>query len=154
MVAHFHYVMMGGTVMAFLGGLHYWWPKMTGRMYSERWGQMAAVIVFIGFNLTFFPQFILGGQGMPRRYYNYLDQFQPMHVFSTVGSWIIGLEPVYDLAGTCLRRFASPRTRPTIPGAVQPWSGRLRRRPSRTILKSSRCSSASRTITGPKAVTH
>ena len=62
-VAHFHYVMMGGTVIAFLGGLHYWWPKMTGRMYNERLGQIAAVIVFIGFNATFFPQFIMGGQG-------------------------------------------------------------------------------------------
>ena len=82
-VAHFHYVMMGGTVIGFLGGLHYWWPKMTGRMYNETLGRIAAALVFIGFNATFFPQFIMGGQGMPRRYFNYLEQFQPMHAFST-----------------------------------------------------------------------
>ncbi len=90
-VAHFHYVMMGGTVMAFLGGIHYWWPKIWGRMYSEFWAKIAAVLVFIGFNVTFFTQFILGTKGMPRRYYNYLDQYQPLHAFSSIGSWILGL---------------------------------------------------------------
>lgn len=90
-VAHFHYVMMGGTVVAFVGGLHHWWPKMTGKMYSDKLGKLSALLLFIGFNATFFPQFILGSRGMPRRYYNYLDQFQPLHQFSTVGSWIIGL---------------------------------------------------------------
>jgi len=90
-VAHFHYVMMGGTVMAFLGGLHYWWPKMWGRMYSEFWGRISAALIFIGFNITFFTQFILGSQGMPRRYYSYLPQYQPYHAFSSFGSWIIGL---------------------------------------------------------------
>jgi cytochrome c oxidase subunit 1 len=89
-VAHFHYVMMGGTVIAFLGGLHHWWPKITGRLYNERVGAIACLIVFIGFNMTFFTQFILGSRGMPRRYYNYLDQFQPLHAFSTVGSWVLG----------------------------------------------------------------
>ena len=89
-VAHFHYVMMGGTVMAFLSGLHYWWPKMFGRMYNETAAKIAALLIFIGFNLTFFTQFILGSQGMPRRYYNYLDQFQPLHAFSSFGSWILG----------------------------------------------------------------
>ncbi len=90
-VAHFHYVMMGGTVMAFLGGIHFWWPKIWGRMYSEFWAKIAAVLVFIGFNVTFFTQFILGTKGMPRRYYNYLDQYQPLHAFSSIGSWILGL---------------------------------------------------------------
>jgi cytochrome c oxidase subunit 1 len=90
-VAHFHYVMMGGTVMAFLGGLHYWWPKMWGRMYSELWAKISAAVVFIGFNMTFFTQFILGSRGMPRRYYSYLDQFQPLHAFSSVGSFVIGI---------------------------------------------------------------
>lgn len=90
-VAHFHYVMMGGTVMAFLGGLHYWWPKMFGRMYSEFWARISALLVFVGFNMVFFTQFILGSKGMPRRYYNYLDQFQPLHAFSTVGTWVLGL---------------------------------------------------------------
>jgi len=90
-VAHFHFVMMGGTVMAFLGGLHYWWPKMWGRMYSETWAKVAVALVFVGFNVTFLNQFVLGSQGMPRRYYNYLDQYQPLHAFSSVGSWILGL---------------------------------------------------------------
>ena len=89
-VAHFHYVMMGGTVMAFLGGLHYWWPKIWGRMYSEYWAKVSIVLIFIGFNVTFFSQFILGTKGMPRRYYSYLDQYQPLHAFSSVGSWILG----------------------------------------------------------------
>jgi cytochrome c oxidase subunit 1 len=90
-VAHFHYVMMGGTVMAFLGGLHFWWPKMFGRMYNETLGKIAVALIFVGFNITFFTQFILGSQGMPRRYYNYLDQYQPLHAFSSYGSWILGL---------------------------------------------------------------
>jgi cytochrome c oxidase subunit I len=90
-VAHFHYVMMGGTVVAFTGALHHWWPKMTGRMFNETLGKTSAILLFIGFNMTFFTQFILGSRGMPRRYYNYLDQFQPLHQFSTVGSWVIGL---------------------------------------------------------------
>ena len=90
-VAHFHYVMMGGTVMAFLGGLHYWWPKIWGRMYSEFWARISVALIFIGFNITFYTQFILGSRGMPRRYYNYQDQFQPLHAFSSYGSWILGL---------------------------------------------------------------
>jgi cytochrome c oxidase subunit 1 len=88
-VAHFHYVMMGGTVIAFVGGLHYWWPKITGRMYNENLGRIACALVFIGFNTTFLPQFVMGGLGMPRRYYNYLPRFQVYHTISTIGSWII-----------------------------------------------------------------
>jgi cytochrome c oxidase subunit 1 len=90
-VAHFHYVMMGGTVFAFVGALHHWWPKMTGRMFNDKIGILSGVLMFVGFNITFFTQFILGSRGMPRRYYNYLDQYQPLHQFSTFGSWIIGL---------------------------------------------------------------
>jgi cytochrome c oxidase subunit 1 len=89
-VAHFHYTMVGGTVFAFLGGLHYWWPKITGRMYEERLAQIAFALVFTGFNMTFFTQFLLGSHGMPRRYYDYLDQFQPLHGFSSVGSYVLG----------------------------------------------------------------
>ena len=89
-VAHFHYVMMGGTFVAFLGALYYWWPKMFGRMYNEFWGRIAAVGVFIGFNLTFFPQFIAGSQGMPRRYFDYLPQFTVYHQWSTVGAFVLG----------------------------------------------------------------
>lgn len=90
-VAHFHYVMMGGTLIALLAGLHYWWPKMTGKMYNERLGKISAVLIFIGFNVTFLPQFVMGSQGMPRRYYNYIDQFAPFHQTSTIGSYILGV---------------------------------------------------------------
>ena len=90
-VAHFHYVMVGGMVMAFLGGLHFWWPKMTGRMYPEAWGKFACLIIFVGFNLTFFPQFILGYLGMPRRYHAYPAELQPLNVLSTAGASILGI---------------------------------------------------------------
>lgn len=90
-VAHFHYVMVGGTVLGYLGGLHYWWPKMTGKMYSEFWGKISAMLVFVGFNLTFFPQFILGYQGMPRRYASYAEELQVLNIFSTAGASVLGL---------------------------------------------------------------
>jgi cytochrome c oxidase subunit 1 len=90
-VAHFHYVMFGGTVIAFLGGMHYWWPKITGRMYSEPWARVACALIFVGFNVTFFTQFMLGSQGMPRRYYDYLERFTDYHVISSIGSYIMGL---------------------------------------------------------------
>ncbi len=90
-VAHFHYIMVGGMVLAFMAGLHYWWPKITGRRYPEHVGQANAVIMFIGFNLTFFPQFILGYLGMPRRYHAYPPEFQVYHVLSTAGASILGL---------------------------------------------------------------
>jgi cytochrome c oxidase subunit 1 len=88
-VAHFHYVMMGGTVMGFLGGLWYWWPKMTGKLYNETMAKVSWFFVFVGFNGVFLIQFVMGSRGMPRRYYDYLPQFRPYHVFSTVGSWIL-----------------------------------------------------------------
>jgi cytochrome c oxidase subunit 1 len=90
-VAHFHYVMVGGTIMAFMGGLHYWWPKMVGKTYSLFWSRLAALIIFVGFNLTFFPQFILGYLGMPRRYHSYPDEFQVLHVLSTAGASILAV---------------------------------------------------------------
>jgi len=90
-VAHFHYVMVSGGLLAFLGGLHYWWPKMFGRLYNEKLAQIAALLIFVGFNVTFFPQFILGTQGMPRRYFDYVPEFTTLHQLSTVGSWILGL---------------------------------------------------------------
>ncbi|MGI8811439.1 MAG: cytochrome c oxidase subunit I [Pyrinomonadaceae bacterium] len=90
-VAHFHYVMVGGQVIAYLGGLHYWWPKMTGKMYSEFWGKVSAMLVFVGFNLTFFPQFILGYLGMPRRYAAYPPEFQVLNIFSTAGATVLGV---------------------------------------------------------------
>ncbi|MBV8608203.1 MAG: cytochrome c oxidase subunit I [Singulisphaera sp.] len=90
-VGHFHYIMVGGTVMAYLGGIHFWWPKMTGRMYSELWSKLSALTVFVGFNLTFFPQLILGYVGMPRRYYEYPPEFQVLNVMSTAGASILAV---------------------------------------------------------------
>ncbi len=90
-VAHFHYIMVGGMVTAFMGGLHYWWPKITGRMYPEKLGQLAAIVMYIGFNLTFFPQFIMGYLGMPRRYWSYPTEFQIYHVLSSAGASILGI---------------------------------------------------------------
>ncbi|MEO6806941.1 MAG: cbb3-type cytochrome c oxidase subunit I [Edaphobacter sp.] len=90
-VAHFHYVMVGGMVSAYMAGLHFWWPKITGRMYPESMGKLAAAILFIGFNLTFFPQFVLGYLGMPRRYHSYPPEFQVLNVLSTAGASILAL---------------------------------------------------------------
>ena len=89
-VAHFHYV-MAGTIFVLFGAIHYWWPKMFGRMYNEFQGALASFIIFIGFNLTFFPQFIMGSQGMPRRYYSYLEVFQPYHIVSSIGSYVMAV---------------------------------------------------------------
>ena len=90
-VAHFHYIMVGGMVLSFMGGLHYWWPKISGRMYPEAMGRIAAIVTFIGFNLTFFPQFLLGYLGQPRRYHAYPPEFQVFHVLSTAGATILGV---------------------------------------------------------------
>ena len=90
-IAHFHYVMVGGMVSAYLGGLHFWWPKITGRMYPEAPAKLAAIITFIGFNLTFFPQFILGYLGMPRRYHAYPDEFQVLNVLSSAGASVLAV---------------------------------------------------------------
>jgi cytochrome c oxidase subunit 1 len=117
-VAHFHYVMMGGTVIAFLGGIHYWWPKMFGKMYNTFWSTVAAGMVFVGFNATFFPQFILGTQGMPRRYYDYVPEFQTLNIFSTVGSWLLAL----GLLITLVYLLASLRKNAPKAGG-NPWGG-------------------------------
>jgi cytochrome c oxidase subunit 1 len=117
-VAHFHYVMMGGMLVAFLGGLHYWWPKMFGKMYSEGWAKISAALLFVGFNLTFFPQFILGSRGMPRRYYNYIDQFQGLHQLSTIGSYIIGLSFII-MAGYLLHSLLRGKA-----ASANPWNSR------------------------------
>ncbi len=114
-VAHFHYVMVGGMFIALLGGMHYWWPKMTGKMYNETAGKIGALLVFIGFNLTFFPQFILGSQGMPRRYYDYLPQFESLHFVSTIGSYVLGAG-LFLVAGYLL--WSLWRGRPAPPN---PW---------------------------------
>ena len=90
-VAHFHYIMVGGAVMGYLGGIHFWWPKISGRIYPNMWAGIAAVIIFIGFNLTFFPQFILGYLGMPRRYAFYPAEFQVLNVMSSAGATVLGV---------------------------------------------------------------
>ncbi len=96
-VAHFHYVMVGGVIMGYLGGLHYWWPKITGRMYPVFWSKLAALIVFIGFNLTFFPQFLLGYLGMPRRYHAYPPEFQVLNVMSSAGATVLAVGYILPL---------------------------------------------------------
>jgi len=97
-VAHFHYIMVGGMVSAYFGGLHFWWPKITGRMYPEMWARVAALIMFIGFNITFFPQFILGLLGMPRRYFSYSPEFQVLNVLSSAGASVLASAYLLPLA--------------------------------------------------------
>jgi len=117
-VAHFHYIMVGGAVMAFFGGIHFWWPKVTGRMYSDAWARFAAIVTFVGFNLTFFPQFIVGYLGMPRRYPEYPPEFQLWNVLSSTGAVILALGyalPLFYL-------FRSLRDGPTAPS--NPWNAK------------------------------
>ena len=114
-VAHFHYVMMGGNVIAALGGLHYWWPKFFGKMYNETLAKIAAILVFTGFNVTFFPQFILGAQGMPRRYYDYLPQYEGLHALSTYGSWILAAG-LFLTAGYLIASFFTGKK-----AGLNPW---------------------------------
>ncbi|HEX7128059.1 MAG TPA: cbb3-type cytochrome c oxidase subunit I [Thermodesulfobacteriota bacterium] len=117
-VAHFHFIMVGGTITAFLAGLHYWFPKMFGRLYPERWGLLAAALVFGGFLLTFIPQFLLGNAGMPRRYYEYPERYQALHVLSTGGSWLIGV----GLAVTVVYLVWALRYGP--PSGDNPWGSK------------------------------
>jgi cytochrome c oxidase subunit I len=117
-VAHFHYIMVGGAIMAYLGGIHFWWPKITGRLYNETWARFAAVVVFVGFNLTFFPQFLVGYLGMPRRYASYPPEFQVLNVMSTAGASILGLGyllPIVYLAWSVVRGK---------PAGANPWQAR------------------------------
>ncbi|HBZ37811.1 MAG TPA: cytochrome c oxidase subunit I [Balneola sp.] len=117
-VAHFHYVMMGGTLIALLAGLHFWWPKMTGKLYNEKLAKIASVFIFVGFNVTFLPQFVMGAQGMPRRYYNYVDQFTAFHQTSTIGSYLLGvgfLIILYYLMHSLFKGAKSP---------ANPWGSR------------------------------
>jgi len=116
-VAHFHYVMMGGTVFAFIGGIHHWWPKFTGKMYNEPVAIIGAVLVFIGFNITFFTQFFLGTQGMPRRYATYVEEFTTLHQISTIGTWILALGFFIHL-GVFIHSMVAGRKAPR-----NPWGG-------------------------------
>ena len=114
-IAHFHYIMVGGSVMAYFGALHFWWPKMTGRMYPEMWGRVAAIIIFFGFNLTFFPQFLLGYLGMPRRYHTYPDEFQVLNVLSSAGASILAVGYLLPLGYLTWSLFYGKRAGPN------PW---------------------------------
>lgn len=114
-VAHFHYVMVGGMVSAFFAGLHYWWPKITGRMYPEMWGRAGALIIFIGFHLTFFPQFALGYMGMPRRYHSYPPEFQVLNVLSSAGAVILAAGYLLPLAYLTWSLFRGERA------TANPW---------------------------------
>jgi cytochrome c oxidase subunit I len=116
-VAHFHYTMMGGTVIAFMAGLHHWWPKMFGKMYSEKGAMLGAALVFIGFNLTFFTQFFLGTQGMPRRYANYVDEFQTLHQISSVGAVVLLVGFLVHLGVFVHSLFAGEKA------PANPWGG-------------------------------
>ena len=109
--AHFHYIMVGGSVSAFFGGLHFWWPKITGRMYSEALARFAALSMFFGFNFTFFPQFILGYLGMPRRYHEYPPEYQPWHVMSSTGAVVLAfayLWPPFYLGWSLFKGARAP----------------------------------------------
>ncbi|MHC4245378.1 MAG: cytochrome c oxidase subunit I [Planctomycetia bacterium] len=117
-VAHFHYVMMGSALIAMIGGLHHWWPKMVGRMYNEKWGIIGFALVFIGFNVTFFTQFMLGSHGMPRRYYNYQPEFQIYHVISTIGSYIMAAGFFWTLYYLVQSLFSGAKA------PSNPWGGR------------------------------
>jgi cytochrome c oxidase subunit 1 len=117
-VAHFHYIMVGGTLLAYLGGLHFWWPKISGRMYNEWMAKAAAIIVFCGFNLTFFPQFILGYLGMPRRYHAYPDEFQVLNVLSTAGASILAIGFVLPAIYLTWSWFKGPLAGPN------PWNAK------------------------------
>jgi cytochrome c oxidase subunit 1 len=115
-VAHFHYIMVGGTVMAYLGGLHFWWPKIVGRMYPELWARIAAISIFVGFNLTFFPQYIAGSLGMPRRYHTYAPEYQLLNDFSSLGAGVMAIGYVLPLAYLL---YAMLRGQPAPPN---PWN--------------------------------
>jgi len=117
-IAHFHMVMVGSVLTAFLGGVHYWWPKMTGRMYNETLGRIAAVMVFIGFNVTFMPQFVAGTRGMPRRYANYLDEFTIFHQISTIGAYILGAAVVLQAGYLIHSLFKGKKAPPNPWGAA------------------------------------
>jgi cytochrome c oxidase subunit 1 len=121
-VAHFHYTMMGGVMIAFLGGIYYWWPKMFGRMYSMKWANVGAWLVFIGFNLTFFVQFIMGSKGMPRRYFNYPPEFEIYHQISSLGSYVLAVG-LFLAGGVLVHSLMAGRRAPKNPygGATLEW---------------------------------
>lgn len=121
-VAHFHYVMVGGTLVGFLGGVFHWWPKMTGKMFSELWGKISCFVIFVGFNLTFLPQFVLGSRGMPRRYARYVEEFQELHQLSSYGAFLLGFG-LFIALGVVIHSIMRGRKAPPNPwgGATLEW---------------------------------
>ncbi|MCP5499189.1 MAG: cytochrome c oxidase subunit I [Leptospiraceae bacterium] len=117
-VAHFHYVMVGGVLMAFMGGIFYWFPKMFGKMCHEGMARISWAFIFIGFNVTFFPQFILGAMGMPRRYYDYIPEYHSLNQISTIGSWIIGTGFLIALIAMIHALIAGEKA------SKNPWGGK------------------------------
>ena len=142
-IAHFHYVMFGGTIIGFLAGIHYWWPKMTGKMYNETLGRIGCTLIFIGFNTTFLPQFVMGSHGMPRRYATYNPEFQPYHVMSSIGAYI-QLHRVLVLAmyPSSHSLFKRQKARRPIRGAAPPPSNGPAPRPRLTTTSRKPPSSA------------
>ncbi len=121
-VAHFHYVMVGGTLVGFIGGVFHWWPKMTGKMFNELWGKISCLFVFVGFNITFLPQFVLGSRGMPRRYARYVPEFQELHQWSTYGAYVLGVG-LFIALGVFIHSLMRGRKAPPNPwgGATLEW---------------------------------
>jgi cytochrome c oxidase subunit 1 len=117
-VAHFHYTMMGSALIGFIGGMHHWWPKMTGKMYNEMWGRIGCITVFVGFNVTFFTQFMMGSRGMTRRYATYIPEFQVYHVISTVGSVVMAIGFVITAIYLLHSIFGGKKA------PANPWGGR------------------------------
>ena len=114
-VAHFHFIMVGGTMTGLFAAAHYWFPKITGRLYPERWALLGAAAIGLGFVITFVPQFLLGNAGMPRRYYAYPPRFQTLHVVSTVGSWVLGGGVLVALGTLGVAALRGPRS------PANPW---------------------------------
>lgn len=121
-VAHFHYVMVGGTLVGFIGGIFHWWPKMTGKMFNDLWGRISCLLVFLGFNLTFLPQFVMGSRGMPRRYATYVPEFQELHQLSTYGAYLLGVG-LFVALGVLIQSLVRGRQAPPNPwgGATLEW---------------------------------
>jgi cytochrome c oxidase subunit 1 len=117
-IAHFHYIMVGGAIMGYLAGLHYWWPKITGRMYPEGWAKFAALVVFVGFNLTFFPQFLVGYLGMPRRYHEYPPEFQVFNIMSSAGASVLAVGYLVPMVYFTWSLFAGKKA------SANPWGAK------------------------------
>ena len=117
-VAHFHYTIQGGTVLSLIGALHYWFPKMSGRMFNEKVAVFAFVFTFFGFNLTFIPQFLLGIQGMPRRYFDYLPKWQELHMLSSIGAYLLGLGYIISILNFVIAAFKGKKAE------RNPWKAR------------------------------